>query len=86
MTINEYFEKLRELPTQSKDGKDIADIMANVAQIWDNAACEGYCVAAMREAGIEEADRERILTALRKELEMLTVDQARKIVQTRTGK
>lgn len=53
MTINQYLNKI---PPDERDenGDLMRNVMGDLVHIWTNATCYGYCVKAMRMAGLSE--------------------------------
>ena len=78
MTIKEYMDELRKLPHKSPEGQSIADGMAEVMSIWSNAACTGYCKAAMNDAGIPWEQQQEVLRCLRRAFDDISIEDAEK--------
>ena len=76
MTVKAYRESLEALPHTSKDGRTLADILADSADIWSNDACKGYCIKAMQAAGVEEETICKVLNEFRDVFEFVNVDEA----------
>lgn len=54
------------------------EIMANINGPWSNAACMGYCLIAMRRAGLRPTVQRRVLLALEGVFDDVSVEEAEK--------
>lgn len=82
MTINECEELLKEFSKKFKDedkAKNYIDMKKSTLELWDNEACKGYTIQAMRESGYSDKDIEKVLIAFYSIFDTITVDQAQQI-------
>ena len=74
MTIKDYVTDL-----QKTGNTAFADKMMNTVNIWSNAACKGYCTAAMKKAGFSREQIASVLEELTAAFEEIAVEDAEKI-------
>ena len=52
--------------------------LAGLNEPWSNAACMGYCLMAMRQAGVPEPMQKKILTSLEEKFDFYSLEAAEK--------
>ena len=57
---------------------EAARMLANLNGPWSNAACMGYCLIAMRRAGLRPTAQRRVLLALEGAFDDMSVEKAEK--------
>lgn len=70
MTVAEFVKKLKDVP------KDFAEELMGVQPIWTNAACRGYMIAALENAGMDREVIINMLPFLGRAFEELSVEAA----------
>ena len=66
MTVGEFLEK------NMMFGSAVLDMVS----IWSNEACRGYCVEAMKNAGLDQATIEKVNRGLSQAFDELSVEDA----------
>ena len=74
MTIREYLDDL-----QATGNAALAEEMQNAVHVWDNGACKGYTIEAMRAAGFSRDQISGVLDELQKAFDEISVDDAARI-------
>lgn len=80
MTIDEFKEKhsnLRRL--KDENGRDFLDVSVETLDVWSNDACRGYCICALKGAGMDNETINKIVGSLHGYFNDLTVDEAAEI-------
>lgn len=76
MTIREYLESLPNMV--SKDGQSLRDGMMDSCEIWSNDACRGYCIEAMKEAGLPDEQIRQTVRVMRGLFDDMSIKTAEK--------
>lgn len=50
----------------------------DLAELWSNAACMGYCLMAMQQAGVPETMRRKVLACLEEKFDFYSLEDAKK--------
>ena len=79
MRIQEYLDSIKKYTQVSADGEKMSDVLLRVHSVWDNDACKGYCIQAMKWCGYNEDQIEQVLRALGDAFNEYTVEAAAKI-------
>lgn len=66
MTVAEFLKKNLML------GSEVLDMV----DVWSNEACQGYCLAAMKKAGVDANVAEKVIRGLHDAFDELTVEEA----------
>ena len=66
MTVGEFLEK------NTMFGSSVLDMVS----VWSNEACRGYCVEAMKNAGLDQATIEKVCRGLSQAFDELSVEDA----------
>ena len=74
MTIRQYLVDL-----QNTGNAALAEEMQNAVHVWDNGACKGYTIEAMRAAGYTRDQISGVLDELQKAFDEISVDDAAKV-------
>ena len=74
MTIRQYLADL-----QNTGNAALAEEMQNAVHVWDNGACKGYTIEAMRAAGYTRDQISDVLDELQKAFDEISVDDAAKV-------
>lgn len=75
MTIREYLDKLPSAHL------DFLEAMKDSTNIWSNAACTGYMIAALKAAGMDREQISRVIDNLTSIFDIMTVDEATQLYQ-----
>ena len=59
---------------------DKMQALAGLSEPWSNAACMGYCLMAMRQAGVPEPMQQKVLACLEEKFDFYSPEDAEKIV------
>lgn len=71
MKIAEYIEKnTAALPPA------LAEILLQDGSIWTNDACYGYCIVALKNAGVKSKTLEKVIRCLHSAFDEYTVEEA----------
>lgn len=74
MKISDYVKQTKEsLPDE------LADQLLQNGSIWTNAACYGYCIKALENAGYSKKETDRIIHSLHSAFEEYMVEEAEDI-------
>lgn len=57
---------------------EAARMLANLNGPWSNAACMGYCLMAMQQAGVPETMRRKVLACLEEKFDFYSLEDAEK--------
>ena len=68
----------RKRAHERKKSMGYEEIMANINGPWSNAACIGYCLIAMRRAGLRPTVQRRVLRVLEGVFDDVSVEKAEK--------
>lgn len=81
MTVAEFEKSVTTTDMQSaKNGmKPFADAMKEITHIWSNDACRGYCIAAMKAAGMTEEQINKVLSEMYYVFDEKTISEAEDI-------
>ena len=52
--------------------------LAGLSEPWSNAACMGYCLMAMRQAGVPEPMQQKVLACLEEKFDFYSPEDAEK--------
>lgn len=80
MTIKDYLEKLPKM--KSEDGTTLKEEMYNTTHIWSNETCRGYCIYAMKQAGLDFETIKKVNRELSAAFDDLTEEDADKVFYT----
>lgn len=61
-----------------REEKDMEEMLKNLNGPWSNAACMGYCLIAMRRAGLRPSVQRRVLLVLEGVFDEVSVEKAEK--------
>lgn len=50
----------------------------DLAELWINAACTGYCLMAMQQAGVPETMQKKVLACLEEKFDFCSLEEAEK--------
>ena len=71
MKIEKYLNDCKEnLPPE------LAKILISEGSIWTNEACYGYCVSAMKEAGLKRQTIDKMIHCLHNAFDTMGVEEA----------
>ena len=71
MKIEKYLDDCKEnLPPE------LAKILISEGSIWTNEACYGYCVSAMKEAGLKRQTIDKMIHCLHNAFDTMGVEEA----------
>lgn len=73
---------------KSNDGKEYAmQALAGLSEPWSNAACMGYCLMAMRQAGVPEPMQRKVLACLKEKFDFYSLADAENAgyIKAKTG-
>lgn len=70
MTVKQYIEENKKLP------QELNDLVLNNTYIWENDACYGYTIIAMKAAGYDREQISEILRFLHFAMEDYSVSEA----------
>ena len=78
MTVKEYVEKLQtcNLHPMESDIPSFPEAMMSITQLWNDCACRGYAIMAMKEAELDRKTIERVIRAMDRIFNYVSVDQA----------
>lgn len=65
------------------DNKILA--LAGLNEPWSNAACMGYCLMAMQQAGVPEPMQKKVLVCLEEKFDFYSLEDAEKAGYRKTG-
>lgn len=74
MTIREFLDDLQETGNE-----ELMKKMQDTVNVWDNRACRGYVITAMKKAGHTREQIWKVLEELAVAFEEVSVDDAAKI-------
>lgn len=57
---------------------EAARMLANLNGPWSNAACMGYCLMAMQQAGVPETMQRKVLACLEEKFDFYSLEDAEK--------
>ena len=63
---------------------EAARMLANLNGPWSNAACMGYCLMAMRQAGVPEPMQQKVLACLEEKFDFYSPEDAEKAGHMKT--
>ena len=55
---------------------EAARMLANLNGPWSNAACMGYCLMAMQQAGVPETMQKKVLACLEEKIDFYSLEEA----------
>lgn len=55
---------------------DKMQALAGLSEPWSNAACMGYCLMAMRQAGVPEPMQRKVLACLKEKFDFYSLEDA----------
>ena len=66
---------------------EAARMLANLNGPWSNAACMGYCLMAMRQAGVPEPMQRKVLACLKEKFDFYSLADAENAgyIKAKTG-
>ena len=71
MKIKKYLDDCNEnLPPE------LAEILISEGSIWTNEACYGYCVSAMKAAGLKKSTIDKMIHCLHNAFDTMGVEEA----------
>lgn len=70
-TIKAFLNALDKAP-----GAKYKDVILQASYVWSNEACQGYALQALKDAGVDEATRLRVMNELYWAFDRLTVEEA----------
>lgn len=59
--------------------EDVINEMDKRVHLWSNYACKGYCVTAMKNAGLDPEQMKKVLQGLRWAFDEKTIEEAEQI-------
>lgn len=71
MKIEKYLNDCKE-----KLPPELAKILISEGSIWTNEACYGYCVSAMKEAGLKRQTIDKMIRCLHNAFDTMNVEEA----------
>ena len=75
MTISEFLNRVPKM--RSTDGTTtLRQAMMDTVDIWSNEACEGYCLWAMRRAGLSQDQIAAVISELHEGFRTVSVEAA----------
>lgn len=63
---------------------DKMQALAGLSEPWSNAACMGYCLMAMRQAGVPEPMQQKVLECLEEKFDFYSPEDAEKAGHMKT--
>lgn len=63
---------------------DKMQALAGLSEPWSNAACMGYCLMAMRQAGVPEPMQQKVLACLEEKFDFYSPEDAEKAGHMKT--
>ena len=85
MTIKNFMEKAQELddtykPMNKDDKRKYSEMLAEITELWSNAACLGYlrkaCSVAKREGIINEEQEKFLINEMKYQFDMMSIPEA----------